>query len=228
MNKKLIERTGGNAVGEKCHRVLHDLDHVCPWCVNERVFRGETVRWEVLSPKDNHWYYIVNTPLRRKDGTISKMAVIQDITERRLSEERTRQQNEFITHVLESLTHPFYVIDTNNYKVLMADSAASGMPPPTETTCYAHTHGRNEPCDTSRHSCPIEEVEENSKAGDRPFHYKQNGDAETWRSTRTRVSSASGNVAQILEYGLDVTDRGQGRREADRGVSANWRIPMKI
>ena len=51
MNERLIERTGGNAVGEKCHRVLHDLDHVCPWCVNERVFRGETVRWGGAQPQ---------------------------------------------------------------------------------------------------------------------------------------------------------------------------------
>ncbi len=215
MNERLIERTGGNAVGEKCHRVLHDLDHVCPWCVNERVFRGETVRWEVLSPKDNHWYYIVNTPLRRKDGTISKMAVIQDITERKLSEERTRQQNEFITHVLESLTHPFYVIDANNYKVLMANSAAQRDASSDKTTCYAHTHGRNEPCNTSQHSCPIEEVKRTRKPVTvEHIHYNRDGKARNVEVHAYPIFDAIGNVAQILEYGLDVTDR--KRVEADR------------
>ena len=70
MNQRLIDRTGRNAVGEVCYKVLHDRDSVCEWCVNERVFQGETVRWEVQSPKDHCWYYVVNTPIRHADGTI--------------------------------------------------------------------------------------------------------------------------------------------------------------
>ena len=86
MNQNLIERTGRNAVGELCFKALHDRDSMCEWCVNDRVFRGETVRWEVQSPKDHHWYYVVNTPIRRIDGTMSKQSMIIDITERKLSE----------------------------------------------------------------------------------------------------------------------------------------------
>src|SRR5512135_4843 len=63
MNQKFIERTGFYPLGQKCHKVLHGLEDVCPWCVNDRVFLGEKVSWEVLSPKDNHWYHIVNTPI---------------------------------------------------------------------------------------------------------------------------------------------------------------------
>ena len=91
MNQRFIERTGYYPLGQKCYRVLHDLEQPCPWCVNERVFRGETVRWEVLSPKDHHWYYVVNTPIRHPDGSVSKMAMIQDITERKEAEESLRR-----------------------------------------------------------------------------------------------------------------------------------------
>jgi PAS domain-containing protein len=38
MNRKLIERTGRDAVGEYCYKVIHDLDSVCQWCANDRVF----------------------------------------------------------------------------------------------------------------------------------------------------------------------------------------------
>ncbi len=86
-NKRLIERTGYNPVGQKCYKALHDLENTCPWCVNDRVFKGETVRWEVQSPKDNHWYYIVNTPIYHTDSSLSKMAMIQDVTERKRAEE---------------------------------------------------------------------------------------------------------------------------------------------
>jgi len=91
MNQRFIDRTGYYPLGQKCYKVLHDLDNVCPWCVNDRVFQGEKVTWEVLSPKDHRWYRVVNTPIRHPDGTMSKMAMIQDITEFKEAEEARRK-----------------------------------------------------------------------------------------------------------------------------------------
>lgn len=93
MNEALIERTGYDGTGQLCYRVLHDRNSVCPWCVNERVFQGETVRWEIQSPKDNRWYYIVNTPLHKTDGAVAKQALIQDITERKRTEDSLRERD---------------------------------------------------------------------------------------------------------------------------------------
>jgi PAS domain-containing protein len=96
MNQRFIDRTGYYPLGQKCYKALHDLDNVCPWCVNDRVFRGEKVSWEVLSPKDHRWYRVVNTPIRHPDGTMSKMAMVQDITEFKEAEaaRRKEEQNE--------------------------------------------------------------------------------------------------------------------------------------
>jgi PAS domain S-box-containing protein len=91
MNQRFIERTGYYPLGQKCYRALHDRDEVCPWCINDRVFRGETVRWEVLSPKDHRWYYVINTPIRHPDGSMSKMAMIQDVTKEKLMEEALKE-----------------------------------------------------------------------------------------------------------------------------------------
>jgi len=86
MNKKFIERTGYNPLETLCYKALHNLDDICPWCVNDRVFYGEKVDYEVFGLKDNRWYHIVNTPIHHSDGKISKMSIIQDITERKLAE----------------------------------------------------------------------------------------------------------------------------------------------
>ena len=99
MNQRFIERTGFNGVGHLCYKALHNLDEICPWCVNENVMRGKTVRWEVLSPKDNRWYYVVNTPIRHPDGTISKMAMIQDVTERKHAEDMLRRRETILEAV---------------------------------------------------------------------------------------------------------------------------------
>jgi PAS domain S-box-containing protein len=93
MNRKLIERTGYDATGEFCYRMMHDRDSICPWCVNERVFAGDTLHWEMFSPKDNHWYYVVNVPIPHADGTISKQSMMLDITDRKQAEEDLRKAN---------------------------------------------------------------------------------------------------------------------------------------
>lgn len=86
MNQKLIERTGYDGTGMKCYEVLHGLNEICDWCVNERIINGETVKWEIQSPKDNRWYKVSNSPIFKPDGTISKQAMIEDITDSKLAE----------------------------------------------------------------------------------------------------------------------------------------------
>ena len=81
-------------------------------------------------------------------------------TERERAEEQLLDQNEFISNTLESIIHPFYVIDADDYTVKMTNSAArerygdlSG-----NVCCYAYTHRNNEPCGKSGELCPLEEV----------------------------------------------------------------------
>jgi PAS domain S-box-containing protein len=103
MNRKLIERTGHDAVGEYCYKVMNDLDSVCPWCVNGQVFAGETVHREMFSPRDNRWYYAVNVPIHHADGSMSKHSMIIDITERKLFEEELQGQKKLLQELNETL-----------------------------------------------------------------------------------------------------------------------------
>jgi len=101
MNDRLIRRTGFDGTGQPCYKVLHNQDRVCPWCRNERIFKGETVHWEVKSPKDQRWYYVIDTPIFHSDGTISKFGMMIDIHRRKADEqelEKSRRNLEEIVH----------------------------------------------------------------------------------------------------------------------------------
>ena len=98
MNERLIARTGRDGTGELCYKALHDREEACPWCINERVFNGETVHWEIQSPKDRRWYSIVNTPIYNPDGTLSKQAMIRDISD-------TKRTEGDLKHALDRLEH---------------------------------------------------------------------------------------------------------------------------
>ncbi len=98
MNERLIERTGHDGTGEICYKVLHDRGEICPWCINDRIFNGETVHWEIQSPKDRRWYSIVNTPIYNPDGSISKQAMIRDIS-------HTKRAESDLKHAMDRLEH---------------------------------------------------------------------------------------------------------------------------
>ena len=117
MNEKLIRRTGYDATGELCFKVLHDRDSVCTWCVNERVFKGETVRWELRSPKDDRWWYIINTPIYHTDGSISKHSMILDITERKNAEEEITRLNRDLEENITQLKTVNAELETFSYSI---------------------------------------------------------------------------------------------------------------
>lgn len=117
MNERLLKRTGYDATGELCYKVLHDLDSVCPWCVNERVFQGETVRWELKSPKDDRWWYIINTPINHADGSVSKHSMILDITERKKTEEKVGRLNRDLEEKIAQLKAVNAELETFSYSI---------------------------------------------------------------------------------------------------------------
>jgi PAS domain S-box-containing protein len=123
MNQRLIERTGRDAVGEPCYKALHGSDSVCDFCVNEKVFKGETVRWEVQSPKDHRWYYVVNTPIRHADGTMSKQSMITDITERKQAEEALQKSEERILALVENTSDMIWSVDAKTFGLLTFNGA---------------------------------------------------------------------------------------------------------
>ncbi|MFH0728275.1 MAG: sigma 54-interacting transcriptional regulator [Pseudomonadota bacterium] len=91
MNRQLIDHIGREATGERCHTVLFGFDAPCPGCVQERVFKGETVRAERFNPQNGRWYYTIHSPLWGTDGSVLKsQSILIDITDRKQAEETLR------------------------------------------------------------------------------------------------------------------------------------------
>ena len=117
MNERLIKRIGYDATGELCYKVFHDRDSVCPWCLSEPVFKGETVRWERRSPRDDSWWYVINTPIYHADGSISKQTMVLDITERKKAEEEINRLNRDLKENVAQLKAVNAELETFSYSV---------------------------------------------------------------------------------------------------------------
>ncbi len=122
--------------------------------------------------------------------------------------EAVSQQSKFLETVLESLTHPFYVIDAEDYTIKMANSAARLGRITGTTTCYALTHRKNKPCGTEAHPCPLEIVKKTKEPVTvEHIHYDKDGRARNVEVHGFPIFDERGNVVQMIEYCLDITDR---------------------
>ena len=92
INPVLI-RDFGACDGQKCYEYFHNRTDVCPWCKNVEVFAGKTVCWERSFPQNGKIYDLIDTPLENPDGSISKLEIFRDITERKQAEEKLQRTN---------------------------------------------------------------------------------------------------------------------------------------
>ncbi len=126
------------------------------------------------------------------------------------AEEQVYEQHEFVRSVLESLTHPFYVVDVTDYTVLMANSAARSGASSGANTCYSLVLGRSEPCNTVEHPCPLPLVKKTKKPTTvEHLHHDTDGRARHVEVHAYPIVDREGNVTHVIEYTLDVTDRRQ-------------------
>ena len=64
---------------------------------------------------------------------------------------------------LNFLPNPFYVIDTSDYTIKAANSAAKFSKLSKDSTCYTLTHNTDKPCNSSEHPCPVEKIKDTKR-----------------------------------------------------------------
>jgi PAS domain-containing protein len=116
--------------------------------------------------------------------------------------ERTKElenQNKFLTNILDSLSHPFYVININDYSIEMANKAANFGELYAGKTCYFLSHRRDKPCIRDL-PCPIEIVKNTKKPVTvEHIHYSKEGDQRVMEVHGYPLFDENGEVSQMIE-----------------------------
>ena len=130
-----------------------------------------------------------------------------EVAEHTRAEKRIAEQKAFLENIIESLPFPFYVVDTANYQIQIANSAAMGEGWQ-GGTCHLLTHASPTPCGGGDHICPLTEVKKTGK----PVivehrHCDRDGVYRYYEVHGFPILDEEGQVARMIEISLDITRR---------------------
>ena len=137
--------------------------------------------------------------------------------ENKRAEESIQAQGVFLQTVLDALSHPFYVIDANDYTIKMANAATAVGHSLGPTPCYELLHDNGEPCGGDENVCPLEVV----RTAKTPLmvehtHSGEDGSRRVVEVHCYPLLDADGNVNQVIEYTIDVTGRKRAEEALER------------
>ncbi len=125
MNSAMVSQFG-DGVGKKCHALLNQTEEKCPWCQSDEVFEGKTIRREIHVPLVDKTYYLIETPFENEDGSLSKLSIYRDITERKNREEMLRVSEQDLKMLFENMRTGVFV-SSKGGKFLDANQALLDM-----------------------------------------------------------------------------------------------------
>jgi PAS domain S-box-containing protein len=125
MNSAMIANFG-EGVGKKCHQLLNHSEQKCPWCLSDEVFEGRTVRREVYVPIVDKTFYLIEIPFENSDGSVSKLSIYRDISERKRQEQRLQASQEDFRNLFEHMATGIF-ISSKEGKFLNANRALLDM-----------------------------------------------------------------------------------------------------
>ncbi len=167
---------------------------------------------------------LTDNDLMRRLEELEKMS-----GERRSTEQPVKKQTEFLHLVLESLDHPFYVIDVETFAITLANSAAQMGGLTGKSTCHALTHKRDTPCNSAEHPCPLEIIKHTQKpVVVEHIHFDKDGQPRNVEVHAYPVFDEQGQLSQMIEYTLDITERKRIEAERDKLIKDLQRSLAKV
>lgn len=130
----------------------------------------------------------------------------KQVADRKAGEIKIKNQTDFLRQVLESLPLPLYVIDAQDYSLILANSAALKQGDGTQTTCYALTHKRDLPCDNVEIPCPLQIMKKTGEVVILERTHRDKQGKETFSEIHGYpIFDDNGTLVQMIEYSLDIT-----------------------
>ena len=203
MNKVLISAFG-DKVGSICYKEFHNREKPCPLCKSAEVMKGKTVRWEWFSSRANKTYDLIETPLRNADGTISKLTIFRDITDRKRAEEALQKSEEKWRSLVENAPNLVLIVDHDS-KIQFINRVPSGFDDEAVIGTSIYDYILPEYHDVVRMT--IKRVFETREHGSYEIAGLGPDRSISWYETQVGPIEHDGQVVAVTLISLDITER---------------------
>ena len=114
-----LNKVLGEPEGRKCYEYFNGENSRCSWCEADKVFKGQMVRFESnLLKRAGREYDLVQNPLYNRDGSISALAILRDVSEAKKAEKLIRESERRYRTIFENTGAASYLIDDDGYITL--------------------------------------------------------------------------------------------------------------
>jgi len=203
--ERLVGQKRSELIGRRISEVMPEIRNSSfDWVgiYGQIALAGQNMRFEKYMEPLGQWHSIsAYSPWKGYFVT-----VVNDISDRKAAEEKIEQQSLFLAEVFDSLTHPFFCLDVNDYSITMANEAAGETV--VGSKCFGLFYDRTAPCGGEDYSCPLLEVKKHRK----PFTVEHARVDKAGHHRFVEVHGyplfdQDGQVTQMILYYLDITER---------------------
>ena len=122
--------------------------------------------------------------------------------------EKFREQSEFLKKVIDSVPHPFFVVNADDYSIIMANSSTHAGTSSKKIHCYEVMHHKTAPCINEGYLCPLAEVKRTKKPVTvEHVHSDIPNNTRLIQVFGYPILDNNGDVAQMIEYTMDITEQ---------------------
>jgi len=126
VNPVLVKDFGPYA-GRKCYEYFHGHAAPCPWCMMPDVIAGKAVHTEWCYPRNGRTYDLIDTRVNNPDGSVAKLKIFRDITERLEAETALKESEERFHRLFERASDAIFLHDLGGRIVEVNQEACDSL-----------------------------------------------------------------------------------------------------
>jgi len=222
VNSSLCRLTGyssGELKGNNLKLLFEDSpDFDCVEILREVFNSGSSSVLTTLRKKNNEFKKVLChfSLLGTEDNLPGIAFSIYDLSEGNTDLKNIYQQVELFGNLFRSITTPFLIIQTKDYKVIKATPASSFGDTKDISKCYSLTHGFDSPCNGTDNPCPMKEVVEMKKSVKVKHKLLNKEGYTTIKEIHAYpVLDEHGEVKSIIEYFIEIKSDGSANNKTN-------------